>query len=80
MEYHIGLVRGSGRCECWSSGHNLTTVVVEARRDKDFLSTDLWKYMGHYETTKKWLRKHKVRMLSVINQMYGTAFTRIIID
>lgn len=80
MKYHIGLVRGSGRCACWSNGHRKTTVVVEARRDKDFLSPDLWMYLGQYEVTKKWVREHKAEMLNLINRLYATTFTHIIVD
>ena len=80
MIYHVGLVKGTGNTKCWANGHRATTAVVELRRDIDFLSTDLWRYMGRRETTKARIRAEKIALLTAINQQYQTSFTSIIID
>ena len=42
--YHLGLVKGTGGG--WANGHKETTVVLQARRDVDYLSPGLWVYLG----------------------------------
>ena len=80
MIYHVGLVKGTGNTKYWANGHRATTVVVELRRDIDFLSTDLWRYMGRRETTKKQIKADKIKLLAAINEQYQTSFTHIVID
>jgi len=77
--YHIGLLRGTGP-GLWSNGHKVTTVVLQARSNKDYLSPDLWKYYGPREITKRELRAKKAGLLKWINTIEGEKFTRIIID
>ena len=72
MSYHIGFVKGYGR--------RAGTVIVEMRRNKDYLNAELWKYLGQFEATKKEMRERKRELLAEINQTYTRAFTRIIID
>ena len=78
--YFIGLIRGTGNCKCWANGHNKSTVIIQARRNKDYLSPSLWQYYGERETTKKRLNELKLVALQAINKEHGTAFTSIIID
>jgi hypothetical protein len=78
--YHVGLVKGSGAVKFWGNNHRSKTVILQARRDKDFLSSDLWKYEGEHITTKKELKNNKFAILGWINKTYGANFTRIIID
>ena len=80
MVYHVGLVKGSGRCKCWNNQHKRDTVVVELRRSIDFLSCELWQYLGERETTKEGYRANKRGLLEFINSRYNTNFRRIIID
>jgi len=80
MIYHVGLVKGTGLTKCWANGHRKSTVVVELRRDIDYLSAGLWRYMGRRETTKARIRAEKIALLTAINQQYQTAFTHIVID
>ena len=58
--YYLGLIRGTGRCQCWGNGHKEDTLVLQARRDKGYLSCDLWKYLGQRVVTKAHLKRHKV--------------------
>jgi len=80
MIYHVGLIKGTGLTKCWANGHRKSTVVVELRRDIDYLSTDLWRYMGRRETTKKQIKADKIKLLAAINEQYQTSFTHIVID
>ncbi len=61
------------------------TLVVQYRKDIDFLSPDLLEYTGQRTTTKKAARErvkaNKVRALAEMNAKYpGRNFTRIVID
>lgn len=80
MQYHIGLIRGSGRVTCWGNNHKDTTVVVQMRRDIDFLSPDLWEYIGIREVTKEYVKKNRVGLLRAINEQYQTEFTTLLVD
>ena len=73
--YHIGLAKGGHY-----HGGRESTLIVQARRSIDFLSCELWKYMGQRETTKAQLKARKSELLSAINTQYGTDFKRIVID
>jgi hypothetical protein len=78
--YHIGLIRGTGKVQCWANGHARNTVVVQLRRSVDFLDTDLWEYWGQRVTTKEHYRTNKANILQLINKQFNTAFTHIVID
>lgn len=80
MQYHIGLVRGTGKVQCWANGHRASTVIVEMRRDRDYLSPDLWVYWGVREVTKAHVKANKTGLLDAINKQYGTEFTSLIVD
>ena len=73
--YHIGLAKG-GRYH----GGRETTLIVQARRSVDFLSCELWKYLGQRETTKAALKARKAEILAAVNTQHGTKFQRIVID
>ena len=80
MTYYLGLVRGTGRVACWGNNHRKDTLVLDARRDKDYLSPDLWKYLGRGKATKASLRRNKAGLLAAFNKQYGTAFRCLIVD
>ena len=67
-KYHIGLRKDENR------------VVVEVRKDIDFLSCELWEYMGLREDTKSNLKQNKLSLLSAINERFNTNFSKIKID
>lgn len=73
--YHIGLAKGGK----YHGGHE-TTLIVQLRRSVDFLSCELWKYLGQRETTKAALKARKSELLAAINAQYGSNFARIVID
>jgi len=73
--YHVGLAKG-GRYH----GGRESTLIVQARRSVDFLSCELWKYLGERETTKAELKARKAEILAAVNTQYGTAFNRVVID
>jgi hypothetical protein len=61
------------------------TIVVQFRKDIDFLSPDLLEYTGERQTTKKAARErvkaNKERALAEMNAKYpGRNFKRIVID
>lgn len=68
--YHIGLIKDY-------DDPNL--VILQASRDKDSLSPELWKYLGRRLITKKQLKHNKEKLLAAINEQYGTNFTKMII-
>jgi hypothetical protein len=77
--YHIGLLKGTGKCLYWSNGHKKNTVAVEMERSIDYLSCELWKYIGERITTKENYKKNKLNILKWINQEFNTNFDHIII-
>ena len=79
MTYHIGLLKGNPG-PVWSNNHKKGTLVLQARRSIDFLSPDLWKYLGERETTKVRLKEHREEILSWVNQTFGSTFSRLIVD
>lgn len=81
MTYHLGLVQGHGN-GLWRNGHRDTTLVLQARRSIDYLSCDLWKYLGPHVITKAQLRRNAANgeMLAWINHQYKSAFTHLVID
>ena len=70
--YHVG----------FSAPHGVDgdTLVIQARRDVDYLSADLWQYRGQRETTKRALREVRFSILELVNRENGTAFTRVRVD
>ena len=80
QSYHVGLVRGTGPCKCWANGHRKTTVVLQLCRNIDYLSCDLWQYLGQWCLTKRYAREHKTDILARVNRDYDTAFIHILID
>lgn len=80
--YHIGLLKGSGPTLYWRNGHHKTTVIIQARRNLDSLSPDLWKYCGERHTTKHQLRRYarSGALVAAINRDYATSFNRVVID
>ena len=51
MTYHIGLAKRG------------QTLVIEARRNKDYLSCELYDYMGEREVTKQQLEERRYKIL-----------------
>lgn len=78
--YHIALIKGTRNCQCWANGHRKNTVIVEMRENKDFLSCELWLYLGERITTKESIKQKKFEMLQWINAKYNQNFTHIRID
>ena len=78
--YHVGLIRGTGKTICWSNGYSKNTLVVQLRQHIDFLSSDLWRYMGERITTKKHYKENKTELLKLFNKQYNQNFTHIRID
>jgi len=52
MTYHVGI------------GKRGNTAIIEARRSIDYLSCEIYDYMGERETTKKHLANHRYEFLS----------------
>jgi len=71
--YHLGFYRGY-------TPRTKNTVYFQARRDKDYLSCELLKYIGERVVTKKHLKEHKAEILQWVNEHYGFNFTRIVFD
>jgi len=67
--YHVGTVKGPK-----------DTLIIQARRDVDFLSCECWQYFGERETTKRELREKAKGFLAYINAKEGTSFQRVIVD
>lgn len=66
--YHIGLLK-QGK-----------TIIVQCRKCIDYLSCELWEYIGERVTTKTRLKGIKGALLKSINLEFGTEFNNIIID
>jgi len=78
--YHVGAMKGSGVV----GDHKPTTLILQFVKDKDFLSPDLWKYLGHkkFHKTKSFIRDNpfeKTMLLIGFNETYATNFTSIVI-
>ena len=71
--YHVGL------CKDYRKGKG-NHVTVELRHSIDFLSCELWKYLGERVTTKQHYKDHKYAILDWINRTFNTEFTKITID
>jgi hypothetical protein len=70
--YHLGLLRD------WTGKSK--TLVLQARRGIDFLSCELWVYLGQRQTTKQSLRENRAVLLKAFNQEYSTDFEHLVID
>jgi hypothetical protein len=78
--YHLGLLRGTGKTRYWSNGHSTSTLILQARKNVDSLSPDLWYYIGERIITKKQLKINAIKILEQININNHTSFNKIIID
>lgn len=79
--YHIGLIKGSGKCfPLHRNGYSKDTVIIQARENIDLLSCQLWQYYGERETTKARLVGLKNEILKAINKEYNTSFKFCVID
>ena len=67
--YFMGLIKKSAN-----------TVILQMRRDKDYLSCELWQYYGERITTKTHQKLYKQALLQAINKTYNKSFTHILID
>jgi hypothetical protein len=61
-QYYIGLAK-KGK-----------TLVIEARRDKDSLSCELYDYMGLHETTKAQLYAKRYLILKLLRKRKPTVY------
>ena len=78
--YYIGLLL-DWKVNCNRGNNPLKgKLTVQLRRNKDYLSCELWKYLGTIGTTKKYANETKLELLKNINNKYNTKFTRITID
>ncbi len=73
--YHVALCFG-----LYHGKHRKGTVVVQMRRNIDFLSEEVWKYLGKRFTTKKLIREQSKFTLEWINKEFGTDFKHLIVD
>ena len=78
--YHVGLERGTGKVQCWNNGHLRNTVIVHLAEDRDYLSPDIFAYVGMTYENKAHFINNKADKLQAINALYKTSFTHIIID
>ena len=77
--YHIGLIKGIPR-GLYANGHKADTLIIQCRRNVDYLSPDLWRYEGQRITTKARLIAQSVALLTAINELHGTAFRYLVFD
>lgn len=70
--YHVGFVA--------PNGVDGDTLVIQARRSVDYLSCDLWRYMGPRETTKRELYEARWDILAFVNRESGTYFSHVRVD
>jgi len=68
-QYHVGTVKGPKN-----------TLIIQARRDVDFLSCECWEYFGVRETTKKALKEKAKEFMAYVNAKEGTNFRRVVVD
>lgn len=66
--YHVGLLKADDK------------IIIQCRRNIDFLSCEIWKYCGQRLTTKAALKAKKSELLAAINKTEETNFKRIEID
>ena len=79
--YHVAYTRGNPGGPCYN-GSRQTTLIVEAVRDIDSLSPDVWLYWGERITTKACLRAGKQTLLADANGLRPKTwppFTRVVI-
>ena len=56
MTYHVGITKRGN------------TMVIEARRSVDYLSCELYDYMGRRETTKRALYDNRYRLMELMKE------------
>ena len=80
--YHIGILVGGGIRGLHDTGdYHSGTVVVQARRCLDNLSSEIREYLGERETTKARLKSIKPQILASIQKRHPTwGVVRIAID
>jgi len=78
--YHLALIFGTGKTKCWSNGHSKNTLVLQARNDRDYLSTDINEYIGERIVTKAHLKSNKAKLLQYFNEQLDKSFTHLVID
>lgn len=78
--YHLGIVAG----DMLPYGHNTPckrkTLYLQARRSVDFLSCDLWLYLGERITTKVRLAENANEILAMVNKQQGTNYKRLVVE
>ena len=77
---YIGLIKGSGHTNQRGNGHRKSTVIVQAKINKDSLSSDLWQYLGARYKTRQEIANMKEDLLKAINKTYNTNFKNIIVE
>lgn len=85
--YHVALIKGMGReiYPLHRNGHRTGTLVIQMRRNLDYLSPDTWIYYGQRETTKARIEKMKHQIMAQVNAEHPTAsgrplFDRVVVD
>ena len=68
--YHLGI--------CLEK--NKTRMIVQARECVDFLSCEIYEYLGRRQTTKKQLYEKRFGLLEWANKQFGFNCTSIKID
>ena len=71
--YHVGLLIDYSK-------KDPKTVIMQLRRDIDYLDCELWEYLGQRITTKKKVKENKNHLLAWIYGYFKKEFTKIIID
>ena len=67
--YHIGLSA--------PKGVDGDTLIIEARRSVDYLSCELWQYLGEHITTKRELHEARFDIMALVNRESGTYFSHV---
>ena len=79
--YHVAYTRGipSGPC---CNRRKSDTLIVECASEVDYLSPDVWQYLGIMNTTKTVLRQYRYEILKEANRMRPASwpeFKRVVI-
>ena len=69
MKYYLALLKTSDK-----------TVTLQARKNKDSLSPQIWVYFGEFINTKNKLKANKSSLLTEINKKYNKQFKHLVID
>ena len=54
------------------------TLEIEAVKNKDFLSCELYNYYGEYEVTRKYLRDNRYKILGILKQQRPSVYGNLI--